>query len=140
MLKLRWNVEASMECRSFDGMSKLRWNVEASMECRSIHRSFRRMFHRRCCATVQVIVTTPEKWDVITRKSSDVALTSMVRLLIIDEVPPYLYRLYLGIADGMSIARAWACRYSEWPPRRGGHFEYRPAHTRAIDMPSAMPK
>lgn len=34
----------------------------------------------------QVIVTTPEKWDVITRKSSDVALTSLVRLLIIDEV------------------------------------------------------
>lgn len=34
----------------------------------------------------QIIVTTPEKWDVITRKSSDVALTSLVRLLIIDEV------------------------------------------------------
>lgn len=34
----------------------------------------------------QIIVTTPEKWDVITRKSGDVALTSMVRLLIIDEV------------------------------------------------------
>lgn len=34
----------------------------------------------------QIIVTTPEKWDVITRKTSDMALTSMVRLLIIDEV------------------------------------------------------
>lgn len=34
----------------------------------------------------QVIVTTPEKWDVITRKSTDVALTQIVRLLIIDEV------------------------------------------------------
>ena len=34
----------------------------------------------------QIIVTTPEKWDVITRKSGDVALTSLVRLLIIDEV------------------------------------------------------
>ena len=34
----------------------------------------------------QVIVTTPEKWDVITRKSGDGALTSQVRLLIIDEV------------------------------------------------------
>ena len=31
----------------------------------------------------QVIVTTPEKWDVITRKSSDVALTSMVRSLAV---------------------------------------------------------
>ena len=29
--------------------------------------------------------------------------------------PPYacLYRLYIGIADGMSIARAHACRYSK---------------------------
>eukprot|EP00850_Spirogloea_muscicola_P017869 SM000157S02099 [mRNA] locus=s157:242304:257751:- [translate_table: standard] len=34
----------------------------------------------------QMIITTPEKWDVITRKSSDVALASLVRLLIVDEV------------------------------------------------------
>ncbi|EFA86469.1 DEAD/DEAH box helicase [Heterostelium album PN500] len=34
----------------------------------------------------QIIVTTPEKWDVITRKSTDVALTQLVRLLIIDEI------------------------------------------------------
>jgi activating signal cointegrator complex subunit 3 len=34
----------------------------------------------------QVIVTTPEKWDVITRKSGDAALTEQVRVLIIDEV------------------------------------------------------
>jgi activating signal cointegrator complex subunit 3 len=34
----------------------------------------------------QVIVTTPEKWDVITRKSTDNALAAQVRLLIIDEV------------------------------------------------------
>jgi len=34
----------------------------------------------------QIIVTTPEKWDVITRKSSDIALTKLVRLLIIDEI------------------------------------------------------
>ena len=34
-----------------------------------------------------------------------------------------LYRLHLGIADGMPIARVWARRYSKWPPRRGGHFE-----------------
>ena len=37
-----------------------------------------------------------------------------------------IYR-HLGIADGMSIAMVWACRYSKWPPRRGGHFEYRHA-------------
>ena len=35
-------------------------------------------------------------------------------------------RVDLGIADGMSI--------------RGGHFEYRHAHTRAMDMLSAMPR
>ena len=36
---------------------------------------------------LQMLVTTPEKWDVVTRKSTgDVALTQIVRLLIIDEV------------------------------------------------------
>ena len=34
----------------------------------------------------QLIVTTPEKWDVITRKSADMAFVQQVRLLIIDEV------------------------------------------------------
>jgi len=35
----------------------------------------------------QVIVTTPEKWDVVTRKNTgDVGLAQQVRLLIIDEV------------------------------------------------------
>ncbi|CAN0876789.1 DExH-box ATP-dependent RNA helicase DExH14 [Linum grandiflorum] len=34
----------------------------------------------------QMIVTTPEKWDVITRKSSDISLSMLVKLLIIDEV------------------------------------------------------
>ena len=33
-----------------------------------------------------MIVTTPEKWDVITRKGGDVAVAGLVRLLIIDEV------------------------------------------------------
>lgn len=34
-----------------------------------------------------MLITTPEKWDVVTRKSTgDVALTQIVRLLIIDEV------------------------------------------------------
>lgn len=34
----------------------------------------------------QMIVTTPEKWDVITRKGADAAVAALVRLLIIDEV------------------------------------------------------
>ncbi|KAF9586602.1 activating signal cointegrator 1 complex subunit [Lunasporangiospora selenospora] len=38
-------------------------------------------------ANTQIIVTTPEKWDVVTRKStSDAELAQKVRLLIIDEV------------------------------------------------------
>ncbi|CAD5207281.1 unnamed protein product [Bursaphelenchus okinawaensis] len=34
----------------------------------------------------QMLVLTPEKWDVVTRKSDDEALSQLVRLLIIDEV------------------------------------------------------
>lgn len=34
----------------------------------------------------QMIITTPEKWDVITRKGGDVGIGSLVKLLIIDEV------------------------------------------------------
>ena len=38
-------------------------------------------------AETQMIVTTPEKWDVVTRKpAGDGELVSKVRLLIIDEV------------------------------------------------------
>lgn len=34
-----------------------------------------------------MLVTTPEKWDVVTRKSvGDVSMSQMVRLLILDEV------------------------------------------------------
>ncbi|EDW80628.1 uncharacterized protein Dwil_GK11465 [Drosophila willistoni] len=38
-------------------------------------------------AATQILVTTPEKWDVVTRKGSgDIALINLVKLLIIDEV------------------------------------------------------
>jgi pre-mRNA-splicing helicase BRR2 len=33
-----------------------------------------------------IIVTTPEKWDVITRKQTDTSYTNLVRLIIIDEI------------------------------------------------------
>ena len=33
-----------------------------------------------------MIVTTPEKWDIITRKSGDRTYTQLVRLVIIDEI------------------------------------------------------
>jgi len=34
----------------------------------------------------QIIITTPEKWDIVTRKSGDRTYTQLVRLVIIDEV------------------------------------------------------
>jgi pre-mRNA-splicing helicase BRR2 len=34
----------------------------------------------------QIIVTTPEKWDIVTRKSGDRTYTQLVKLVIIDEV------------------------------------------------------
>ncbi|KAM1767239.1 hypothetical protein ACFX12_045349 [Malus domestica] len=34
----------------------------------------------------QIIVTTPEKWDIITRKSGDRTYTQLLKLLIIDEI------------------------------------------------------
>ncbi|CAN0429362.1 unnamed protein product [Laminaria digitata] len=34
----------------------------------------------------EVIVTTPEKWDVVTRKGGDGSLVSSVGLIMIDEV------------------------------------------------------
>ena len=37
-------------------------------------------------AETQIIVTTPEKWDIVTRKSGDRAYTQLVRLVILDEV------------------------------------------------------
>ncbi|EPQ30981.1 uncharacterized protein PFL1_01170 [Pseudozyma flocculosa PF-1] len=37
-------------------------------------------------AETQIIVTTPEKWDVISRKSSDTSYTNLVRLMIVDEI------------------------------------------------------
>jgi hypothetical protein len=37
-------------------------------------------------AETQIIVTTPEKWDVVTRKGGERAYTQLVRLIILDEV------------------------------------------------------
>jgi pre-mRNA-splicing helicase BRR2 len=34
----------------------------------------------------QIVVTTPEKWDIITRKSGDRTYTQLVKLVIIDEI------------------------------------------------------
>ena len=52
-----------------------------------------------------------------------------------------------AIADAISIARVWARRYSKLTASERAPvlaeavaFEYRHAHTRATDMPSAMPR
>ncbi|GME81654.1 unnamed protein product [Ambrosiozyma monospora] len=37
-------------------------------------------------SSTQILVTTPEKWDVITRKGCDSSYVSLVRLIIIDEI------------------------------------------------------
>lgn len=34
----------------------------------------------------QIIVATPEKWDIVTRKSGDRTYTELVKLIIIDEI------------------------------------------------------
>ncbi|OQO00368.1 hypothetical protein B0A48_13716 [Cryoendolithus antarcticus] len=45
-----------------------------------------RQLTKQQIAETQVIVTTPEKWDVITRKATDTSYTSLVRLICIDEI------------------------------------------------------
>ena len=45
-----------------------------------------RQLTKQQIADTQVIVTTPEKWDVITRKATDTSYTRLVRLVIIDEI------------------------------------------------------
>jgi len=34
----------------------------------------------------QIIVTTPEEWDIVTRKQGDKSYVSLVKLVIIDEI------------------------------------------------------
>ncbi|OAA63683.1 pre-mRNA splicing factor [Niveomyces insectorum RCEF 264] len=45
-----------------------------------------RQLTKQQIADTQIIITTPEKWDVITRKATDLSYTNLVRLIIIDEI------------------------------------------------------
>ncbi|KAL2262858.1 hypothetical protein VTK26DRAFT_9245 [Humicola hyalothermophila] len=45
-----------------------------------------RQLTKQQISETQVIVTTPEKWDVITRKATDLSYTNLVRLIVIDEI------------------------------------------------------
>eukprot|EP00808_Paulinella_micropora_P006106 g54769.t1 len=49
----------------------------------------------------QIIVSTPEKWDIITRKSGDRTYTQLVKLVIIDETP--LLHVKLVIIDEIHL-------------------------------------
>jgi len=65
-------------------------------------------------AETQIIVTTPEKWDVITRKMTDTSYTNLVRLIIIDEI--HLLHDERGPVLESIIARTvrWAEQRSEY--------------------------
>ncbi|KAF9914159.1 DEIH-box ATPase [Lobosporangium transversale] len=45
-----------------------------------------RQMNKQQIAETQMIITTPEKWDIITRKATDRSYTNLVRLIIIDEI------------------------------------------------------
>lgn len=45
-----------------------------------------RQLTKQQIADTQLIITTPEKWDVITRKATDTSYTRLVRLVVIDEI------------------------------------------------------
>lgn len=45
-----------------------------------------RQLTQRQITDTQIIITTPEKWDVITRKANDLSYTRLVHLIIIDEI------------------------------------------------------
>ena len=45
-----------------------------------------RQLTKQQIADTQIIVTTPEKWDVITRKATETSYTNLVRLICIDEI------------------------------------------------------
>ncbi|KAI2629761.1 Sec63-domain-containing protein [Hypoxylon sp. NC1633] len=45
-----------------------------------------RQLTKQQISETQIIVTTPEKWDVITRKATDLTYANLVRLIIIDEI------------------------------------------------------
>lgn len=79
----------------------------------------------------QMIVTTPEKWDVITRKGGDVSIASLVKLLIIDEV--HLLNDDRGPVIETLIARtlrqvgAWAHSRPLYMQAAWSHSSIRPA-------------
>lgn len=71
---------------------------------------------RKQIEETQILVSTPEKWDITTRKSNNSALTELVRLLIIDEI--HLLHDERGPVLESIVARTfWASKYSQERPR-----------------------
>ncbi|CDO93346.1 unnamed protein product [Kluyveromyces dobzhanskii CBS 2104] len=66
-------------------------------------------------AETQILVATPEKWDVITRKSTDTSFHKLVRLIIIDEV--HLLHDERGPVIESIVARVLRDKTSEIPTR-----------------------
>ena len=64
----------------------------------------------------QVLVSTPEKWDITTRNSNNLAIVELVRLLIIDEI--HLLHDDRGPVLESIVARTfWASKYGQEYPR-----------------------
>ncbi|EJS43942.1 brr2p [Saccharomyces arboricola H-6] len=71
---------------------------------------------RKQIEETQILVSTPEKWDITTRNIKNLALVELVRLLIIDEI--HLLHDERGPVLESIVARTfWASKYSQKNPR-----------------------
>jgi hypothetical protein len=71
---------------------------------------------RKEAEEANLIVTTPEKWDVITRKAGEGGLATAAKLIIIDEVGPR--RASRRVAATRAAAVAPSCSSRRRPARR----------------------
>ncbi|CAI4060676.1 hypothetical protein SKDZ_05G2530 [Saccharomyces kudriavzevii ZP591] len=71
---------------------------------------------RKQIEETQILVSTPEKWDITTRNTNNLTLVGLVRLLIIDEI--HLLHDERGPVLESIVARTfWASKYSQESPR-----------------------
>lgn len=83
-------------------------------------------------AETHVIVTTPEKWDVVTRKSMDLGVASMVRLIIIDEV-------HLLHNDRGPVLESILARFKLHQQQNTLHSGAESAHVRFVGLSATLP-
>ncbi|RWR94337.1 DExH-box ATP-dependent RNA helicase DExH12-like protein [Cinnamomum micranthum f. kanehirae] len=97
-IALHWNTDGTFNHSNYKiayvaPMKALVAEVVGNLSCRLRHYGVnvnelsgdQTLSHQQIDET-QIIVTTPEKWDIITRKSRDGTHTLLVKLLIIDEI------------------------------------------------------